>query len=321
MAARKALEVQWKNGPAAGFDSEAALNETYRKVHDDPAAKTQTIDAKGDAKSAFGSAAKTFKSRYFSDYGSHAQMEPLNAVARMNPAGDRIEVWEGTQDPGTSRMAVAKALGFKPEQVTHHQCYMGGGFGRRTLGDCVAEAARIAREVKRTVKLVWTREEDLQYGMFRPQSYQCLQAALDKDGSVAGWSHCVVGDGGGLLQTGIKPHYYGVPNQHIEARGVSHGIRLKNWRAVGHVFNVFAIESRSPSSSAMRSLRASASSAPRGSRRWRTPSTASPASACGTYALHARARAAGSQDLNQHLNQGQTTISARKNVVCLCLKL
>lgn len=243
MEARKALEVQWSKGAAAGFNSEVVLNETYRKVHDDPAAKTRTIDAKGDAKSAFASAAKTFKSEFYSDYGYHAQMEPLNAVARLNAAGDHIEVWEGTQDPGTSRMSVAKALGFKPEQVTLHQCYMGGGFGRRTLGDYSAEAARIAREVKRPVKLVWTRDEDLQHGMFRPQSFQCLQAALDKDGRVTGWSHCVVGDGGVLLQTGIKPHYYGVPNQHIEARGVPHGIRLKHWRAVGHVFNVFAIES------------------------------------------------------------------------------
>ena len=72
---------------------------------------------------------------------------------------------------------------------------------------------------------------------------QPLQAALDKDGQVNGWTHCVVGDGGVLLQTGIRIHYYQVPNQHIESRGVSHGMRLKHWRAVGHVFNVYAIES------------------------------------------------------------------------------
>jgi isoquinoline 1-oxidoreductase beta subunit len=243
IAARQALEVTWQKGAADGFDSETNLNQNYVKVHADPGAKTQTLDSKGDAKSAFGSAAKTYKAEYFSDYGYHAQMEPLNAVARFNAAGDRVEVWEGTQDPGSSRSAVAKALGFSPEQVTLHQCYMGGGFGRRTLGDYAAEAARIAREAKRPVKLVWTREEDLGYGMFRPQAFQCLQSALDKDGKVSGWTHCVVGDGGVLLQTGIRIPYYQVPNQHIEARGVSHGIRLKHWRAVGHVFNVYAIES------------------------------------------------------------------------------
>jgi isoquinoline 1-oxidoreductase beta subunit len=213
------------------------------KVHADPAAKTQTLDSKGDAKSAFTAAARTYKAEFFSDYGYHAQMEPLNAVARLNAAGDRVEVWEGTQAPDASREAVAKALEFAPEQVTLHQCYMGGGFGRRSLGDYAAEAARIAREAKRPVKLVWTREEDLGHGMFRPQSFQCLQAALGSDGRVTGWSHCVVGDGGVLLQTGIRIPYYEVPNQHIESRGVSHGIRLKHWRAVGHVFNVFAIES------------------------------------------------------------------------------
>jgi isoquinoline 1-oxidoreductase beta subunit len=243
MEARKALQVKWKTGKAAGFDSEAILNENYRKVHADPAAKTQVLGTRGDAKQAFVGASKRFKSEYFSDYGYHAQMEPLNAVARLNAAGDRVEVWEGTQAPDRSREEVAEALGFKPEQVTLHQCYMGGGFGRRSLGDYAAECALIAREAKRPVKLVWTREEDLQHGMFRPQAFQCLEAALDAEGKVNGWSHCVVGDGGVLLQTGIRPVYYGVPNQHLEARGVSHGIRLKHWRAVGHVFNVFAIES------------------------------------------------------------------------------
>ena len=243
MAARGALEVTWKQGRAEGFDSERALADTYVKVHADPSAKRQTLDSKGDVKAAFGSAAKTYKSEYRSDYGYHAQMEPLNAVARFNDAGDRVEVWEGTQAPDMSRGRIAKALGFKPEQVTLHQCYMGGGFGRRTLGDYAAEAALVAREARRPVKLVWTREEDIAHGMFRPQSFQCLEAALEQDGKVAGWTHCVVGDGGVLLATGIKIPYYQVPNQHIEARGVPHGVRLKHWRAVGHVFNVFAIES------------------------------------------------------------------------------
>jgi isoquinoline 1-oxidoreductase beta subunit len=120
---------------------------------------------------------------------------------------------------------------------------MGGGFGRRSLGDYAAECARIAKEVRRPVKLIWTREEDIAHGMFRPQSFQCLEAATDATGKVTGWKHCVVGDGNFLLITGIKIPYYEVPNQHIERRGVSHGIRLKHWRAVGHVFNVFAIES------------------------------------------------------------------------------
>jgi isoquinoline 1-oxidoreductase subunit beta len=232
-----------RNGAAAGYNSEKAL-EDYVKVHHDPKAQKSDIDKKGDTDAAFAGAAKTFKAEFRSDYGYHAQMEPLNAVVRISDSGDKAEVWEGSQSPDVSRSEVAKALGLQPAQVTMHQCYMGGGFGRRTMGDYAAECARIAKEVRRPVKLVWTREEDIAHGMFRPQSFQCLEAAQDASGKVFGWRHCIVGDGGApLLASGIRPLYYDIPNQHIELRGVPHGIRLKHWRAVGHVFNVFAIES------------------------------------------------------------------------------
>ncbi len=244
LAARDALKVMWKKGAKAeGFDSEPQLLDTYYKVHGDPGAQAETLDSKGDVEAAFAGAAKTYRADYRSDLGYHAQMEPLNAVARFNAAGDHVEVWDGSQSPDRSRAGVAKALGMTLGQVTLHQCYMGGGFGRRSLGDYAAEAALIARDVGRPVKLIWTREEDVAHGMFRPQSFQCMEAARDGDGNVVGWRHCVVGDGKGLLTSGIKIPYYGIPNQHIERRGVSHGMRLKHWRAVGHVFNVFAIES------------------------------------------------------------------------------
>jgi isoquinoline 1-oxidoreductase beta subunit len=244
LAARDAFEVTWRPGaPAAGFDSEPALGSEYQRIHDDPAAAAETLDATGDAAASFAAAARTLKASYRSDFGYHAQMEPLNAVARLGPGGESIEVWNGSQSPDRCREEIALALGFRVDQVTVHQCYMGGAFGRRSLGDYAVEAALVARAVEKPVKLIWTREEDLAFGMFRPQSLQCLEAALDAAGKVAGWRHCVVGDGGGLLTTGIKIPYYEVPNQHIERRGVSHGIRLKHWRAVGHVFNVFAIES------------------------------------------------------------------------------
>ena len=242
MAARNALKATWKNGAADGYDSAQAL-EAYVKVHADPKAETTDLEKKGDVNAAFAGAAKTYHAEFRSDYGYHAQMEPLNAVVRIGDSGTTAEVWEGSQAPDATRDEVAKALGLKPEQVTMHQCYMGGGFGRRSLGDYAAECARIAKEVRRPVKLIWTREEDIAHGMFRPQSFQCLEAATDASGKVTGWKHCVVGEGGVLLHTGIKPLYYDIPNQHIERRGVSHGIRLKHWRAVGHVFNTFAIES------------------------------------------------------------------------------
>ena len=242
--ASKALKVTWAKGKATGFDSEQALHKDYERIHHDPNAPVQTVHAVGDAKAAFAGAVKTAKAEFKSDFGYHAQMEPHNAVVRFNDAGDRVEVWEGTQAPDASRAAVAKALGFKEEQVTHHQCYLGGGFGRRNGGLEAAEAALIAREIKRPVKMIWTREEDLTQGHFRPQSFQCLEAAVDSTGKVSGWKHCVIGDGGNMLLTGgMRIAYYGVPNQQLELRGMSHGVQIKHWRAVAHVFNVFAIES------------------------------------------------------------------------------
>jgi isoquinoline 1-oxidoreductase beta subunit len=244
LAACNALKVTWKKGQAAGFNSVEALTRDYQKIHHDPNTKSQPVHTAGDAKAAFASAAKVHKAEFHSDYGYHAQMEPLNAVARLNDPGNAIEIWEGTQAPDLSRTAVAKALGFKEEQVTHHQCYIGGGFGRRNGGMEAVEAAQIARAVRRPVKLIWTRTEDLAQGRFRPQSFQCLEAATDASGKVTGWRHCVIGDGGNMLLTGgMRIAYYGVPNQSLELRGVSHGVQIKHWRAVAHVFNVFAIES------------------------------------------------------------------------------
>lgn len=244
IAARRALKVSWSQGKTSHYDSDKAL-ESYEKIHADPNYPTKAVENKGDAKTALAGAAKVYKAEYRSDYSYHAQMEPLNATARFNEAGDQLEVWDGSQDLGRSRAFIAKAMGMKPEQVTVHQCYLGGGFGRRSLADYAAEAALLARAVKRPVKLIWTREEDLAHGMFRPQAFQCVEGAVDASGKVIGWRHCVVGDDGGasLLTGGMRiSSYYGLPNQNIELRNIDHGIRIKHWRAVAHNFNLFAIE-------------------------------------------------------------------------------
>ena len=245
IAARENLDVTWvKGAQAEGFDSESTLETAYSKIAEASGGNARTINKKGDADAAFGRAAKIYKANYRSDYGYHAQMEPLNGVARFNAAGDEVEVWAGTQAPGSARQQIAGALGFKTSQVNLHQLYLGGGFGRRSTFDYAIEPALIARAIGRPVKMIWTREEDLAYAMFRPQTLQCLEAALDKSGKVAGWRHCVIGDGKRLISSGIKlDKYYGIANQNIELRGASHGIRLRHWRAVAHSFNIFAIES------------------------------------------------------------------------------
>ena len=122
--------------------------------------------------------------------------------------------------------------------------YMGGAFGRRSITDYTIETALIARATNRPVKMIWTREEDLAFAMFRPQNLQCLKVALDGTGMISAWRHCIIGDGDRLLTSGINiEDYYTIPNRLIEQLGASHGIRLKHWRAVAHPFNIFAIES------------------------------------------------------------------------------
>ncbi len=200
LAARNALAVTWAKGVLAeGFDSPAELDINYPRIAADEVAHNTTVGETGDIDTAFARAAKVYQASFKSDFGYHAQMEPLNAVARFNAAGNQVEIWEGTQAPGRSRQLIAQALGFKPSQVIHHQHYMGGGFGRRSINDYTVEAALIARAVQRPVKMIWTREEDLAYGMFRPQCFQRVEAALDQRGNIAGWRHGVVGDVGRLL--------------------------------------------------------------------------------------------------------------------------
>ncbi|MFM1815058.1 MAG: hypothetical protein RLZ98_1753 [Pseudomonadota bacterium] len=241
LAARNALEVKWKDAKAAGFDSEKVLDIDYDRIQADPKAKVRPIEKVGDFTAAVSGAAKTYKQTYKSDYAYHAQMEPLNAVVRINADGG-VDVWEGTQAPGRSRQSVAKALSVPEDKVNIRQCYMGGGFGRRSLGDVSAECAKIAKAVGKPVKLIWTREEDIAHGMFRPQSSHVIEAAQDKDGKVTGLRHTVVGDGRNLLTGGLKPFYYELANKQMELKGTSHGIRLKHWRAVAHPFILFARE-------------------------------------------------------------------------------
>jgi isoquinoline 1-oxidoreductase beta subunit len=242
MAARRIIKATWKSGELDGFNSVQALDD-YKRHNADPAAKIDIVDAKGDATAAFAGAAKTYQAEFYSDYAYHAQMEPLNAVARFNGAGNRIEVWDGSQDIAGCRELVAKTLGFTTAQVEVHPCFMGGAFGRRAIADYTVEAALVARAVGLPVKLVWTREEDIAYGKFRPQAYQRIEAALDASGKVVGWRHAVVGDGGmSLLVGGMKIAYYAVPHQSIVLRNIAHGVRIEHWRAVAHNFNLFAIE-------------------------------------------------------------------------------
>lgn len=240
MAARRELKIAWSEGDAAGFDSEEALA-GYPKVLEDASVDARSFERKGDAARALERAKKRYQADYFADHVYHAQMEPLNAVAWAKESGD-AEIWIGTQAPARARAAVAYALGVDIERVTMHRCYLGGGFGRRSSEDFAVEAAQLSKAVKKPVKLIWTRKDDLQYAKFRPMCLQRMTAGVGEDGKIVAWTHNLVGQGGRLLGSGVDIPYYDIPNQTIDMREVDHGLRVHYWRAVGHHYNKFAIE-------------------------------------------------------------------------------
>lgn len=239
-AARNALKIEWANeAKAVGFHSEKALA-NYPSVIDENSIEARSYEDRGDAADAFESASKKYEADYYADTVYHGQMEPLNAVVWAK--GDEAEVWIGTQGPAVAKGAVAGVLGIQAEKITMHRTYLGGGFGRRSSPDYVVEAAHLAKAVDKPVKLIWTRQDDVKWGKFRPMCLQRMRAGVDEDGKVTAWMHHLVGDGGRLLGSGVDIPYYDIPNQRIDLREVEHGIRTHYWRSVGHHYNKFAIE-------------------------------------------------------------------------------
>ena len=242
LAAKKKLAITWSSAKADSHNSQQDMRR-YPSIVSQQAGRGNELKKEGNVAQAMRQAAKTYRSDYFNDYVYHAQMEPLNAVVSIAEDGQSAEIWAGSQAPGRTKSAVAKVLGMEESQINFHQCYLGGGFGRRSLADFVEEAAHLAKAVSQPVKLMWTREDDVQYGAFRPMSLQRMQAGVDQDGMITAWNYQIAGPGGGLLGSGARVNYYDLPNQYVEVHGQDHGIRTKHWRSVGHGPNQFAIES------------------------------------------------------------------------------
>ena len=239
---KKQLDISWSSAPASGFNSQEALTKYEKIAGEYDSGKVLT--EQGNFQKAYQSAAKTYTADFKNDYVYHAQMEPLNAVAKFSEDENSVEVWLGSQAAPGAYDAISEALGIEPDNIKLYQHYLGGGLGRRSLHDYDLEAVLLAKAVApQPVKLIWTREDDVQYGMYRPLSFQRLKACTDAYGNLTGISHLVVGDGERLLASGIKNEFYNIPNQYAEIRVIPEGIRLKHWRAVGHGPNKFAIES------------------------------------------------------------------------------
>jgi isoquinoline 1-oxidoreductase subunit beta len=245
------LKPEWDVGEAGNTDS-AQFAKLYRDTLDGPMVSARND---GNVDDAFGKGGKFVEAVYEAPHLAHATMEPLNATVHLQP--DKLEVWLGSQTPmGTLRQAAA-ASGLKPEQIVIHNCFLGGGFGRRSINDEMRQAILVAKEVGKPVKLVWTREEDMTQDRYRPQAAVRMKTALGSDGMPTAFD-AKIAVGSILRSTGINKVENGIEAQAVEGfanipyaiPSVRVGCMLKNthvpvmfWRSVGSSQNAFFVES------------------------------------------------------------------------------
>lgn len=246
---RDALETEWTAGPH-GRESGEGLRSRFRRRIQEPADTVLRDD--GDVERALSGAARRVEADYELPFLSHMPMEPLNCTAEFR--GDRCEVWVPTQDPGDVTYAVSRATGIPRGNVTVHMLRTGGGFGRRLLVDYAAEAAVIAEAAGVPVQTVWTREDDVRHGYYRPAGLQRLRAGLDANGRPVAWHHRIVntsryayaGDSDGAVASEMYPDDFPagiVPDLRYEYSSVDTAIPTCAWRATLHSANAFAVQS------------------------------------------------------------------------------
>ncbi len=273
--AAKAVKVEWTEG-AVWVDS-SALRAMYLDRAKQPAKMVRNV---GNVASAEKEATRTVEAVYELPYLAHATMEPQNAVAIVTAS--RCEVWAPTQSPALVREVVRRITGLDYEAIIVHQTLLGGGFGRRGAHDFVEEAVQIALRVKKPVKVVWSREDDMQHSPYRPMSLSFLRGTVDAHGSILSWNHRIVCQsivanmghewvgsvlpggvplamkllggqigrgligGSGIVDPtsveGAANLAYEIPNLRFEHATMNHPVPVAPWRSVGNSQNVYTTE-------------------------------------------------------------------------------
>lgn len=251
---RKALSIEWDLGPEPKLSS-AALMQEYRQLAKQPGTVTR-LD--GDPGAALKQAAKTLSAEYDVPFLAHGCMEPLNCTVELGK--ESCEIWTGSQFQSVDRDAAARVAGLKPDQVRLHTTFLGGGFGRRAnpASDFVVEAVEVAKVAKAPVKVIWTREDDMQGGWYRPLWHSRLEGGLDAAGNPVAWSHRIVGQSimrgtpfeGSIAATGFDGTSvegamdlpYAIPNLVVDLHSPVHTVPVQWWRSVGHSHTGFVTE-------------------------------------------------------------------------------
>ncbi|PYX48036.1 MAG: twin-arginine translocation pathway signal protein [Acidobacteria bacterium] len=246
---RKKLKIDWDNGPNETYDSDQYkkdLQETARK----PA---KVVRSQGDIDQAFNSTAQTFEADYYVPLLAHASMEPMVALAEFKDG--KVHAWAPTQNPQAVQAIVSSELGIRKEDVICHVTLLGGGFGRKSKPDYVAEAAVLSHKVGRPVKVVWTREDNIKFDYYNAVAAMYMKAALNSKGRPVAWLqrsvfppitsifdvNAVYGDPG-HLQQGWTDMPYDIPNLRIENGAAKAHVRIGWLRSVANIYHAFAVQ-------------------------------------------------------------------------------
>jgi len=254
---RDALVLEWEEGAGAAL-STAGLRDDYRKLAATPGA---TAKAAGDVDAALKNAPAVIEADYEVPFLAHAPMEPLNCTVEIGKDG--CDIWTGTQFQTVDQKTVSTLLGLKPEQVRIHTTFLGGGFGRRAnpASDFIVEAVQVAKAANKPVKVVWTREDDIRGGYYRPMWVSRFRAALGEHGKPVAWSHTIVGqsiiegspfaaamikdgvDGTSVEGAADSPYLVGIPSYRVDLHSPKSPVTVQWWRSVGHSHTAFVVES------------------------------------------------------------------------------
>jgi isoquinoline 1-oxidoreductase beta subunit len=249
---RAALAIEWDDGSHAKLSTDAIAGE-LEKATLNPGPVAQII---GDSAKALASAATKLEAIYQVPFLAHAALEPMNCTVHVRKDG--CEVWVGSQAIARAQATAAKTTGLPLDKVVVHNHLIGGGFGRRLEIDGITRAVQIGMQVEGPVKVVWTREEDIQHDMYRPYFFDRLSAGLDEKGMPVAWNHRFAGSS--IIARWLPPAFnngldpdttdgaidlvYSLPNLHVEYLRVEPpGIPTTFWRSVGPSHNVFVTES------------------------------------------------------------------------------
>ncbi|MFN4165696.1 MAG: molybdopterin cofactor-binding domain-containing protein [Ferrovibrio sp.] len=253
---REALVIEWDETNAEKRGSDQIMAE-YRELAKKPGLPARK---EGNVEEAFAKAAKVIEATYDFPYLAHAPMEPLDCVVTYDANG--AEIWAGDQFQTIDQANAASVLGLKPEQVKINTLFAGGSFGRRanTVSDYIVEGAEIAKAIggRAPVKLVWTREDDIQGGRYRPMYHHALKAGIDAQGNIIAWQHRIVGQSiiagtpfepvmvkDGIDHTSVEGAAnlpYAIPNMSVELHTTKTGVPVLWWRSVGSTHTAFATE-------------------------------------------------------------------------------